>query len=68
LRAKDLYEGRDLRPTASLDALVAGAAAETFGLDPAHAVAALFPKRRALAPVTGVVAARAAASGAARNA
>lgn len=67
LRANDLYEGRDLRPTALLDALVAGAAAETFGLDPAHAVAALFPKRRALAPVTGVVAARAAASGAARN-
>ena len=57
LRPSDLYEGRDLRPTASLDALVAGAAAETFGLDPAHTVAALFPKRRALAPVTGVVAA-----------
>lgn len=57
LRTSDLYEGRDLRATTSLDALVAGAAAETFGLDPGHTVAALFPKRRALAPVTGVVAA-----------
>jgi len=57
LRAGDLYEGRDLRATTSLDALVAGAAAETFGLDSAHTLAALFPKRRLLAPVTGVVAA-----------
>jgi uncharacterized protein (DUF1501 family) len=46
-----------LRATTSLDALVAGAAAETFGLDSAHTLAALFPKRRSLAPVTGVVAA-----------
>lgn len=57
LRASDLYEGRDLRATTSLDALVAGAAAETFGLDSAHAMTALFPKRRSLAPVSGVVAA-----------
>ena len=31
-----LYDARDLRPTAALDALIAGAAAESLGLDPAR--------------------------------
>jgi uncharacterized protein (DUF1501 family) len=38
-----LYEGRDLRPTMGLDALVTAAVAETFGLDPQRAGRALFP-------------------------
>jgi uncharacterized protein (DUF1501 family) len=39
-----LHEGRDLRPTLGLDALVAATCAETFRLDPAHAAKALFPE------------------------
>ncbi|GAC1581518.1 MAG: DUF1501 domain-containing protein [Sphingomicrobium sp.] len=42
-----LYEGRDLKPTIGLDALVAGALAEHFGLDPARAMAVLFPQTSA---------------------
>lgn len=34
LRASSLYEQRDLKPTANLDALIAGVVAETFVLDP----------------------------------
>jgi len=38
-----LNEGRDLRATLALDSLIAGAVAETFGLDPAHVIKQLFP-------------------------
>jgi uncharacterized protein (DUF1501 family) len=38
-----LYEGRDLKPTMSIDALLAGAIAEHFGLDPMQAAPKLFP-------------------------
>ena len=55
LRAADLYEGRDLRPTMSLDALIAGAASETFGLDPHRTFAALFPQTKGEKPMTGLV-------------
>ncbi len=41
-----LHEGRDLKPTAGLDALVAAALAQHFGLDPARAMATLFPESR----------------------
>lgn len=43
LSAGQLYEGRDLRPTRSLDALLAGALAGHFGLDPQQAAPLLFP-------------------------
>lgn len=38
-----LYEGRDLRPTLGLDALIARAAAECFALEPAQVARVLFP-------------------------
>lgn len=50
LRPSDLYEGRDLRPTMSLDDVIAGAASETFGLDPHRTGAALFPQTNAIRP------------------
>ena len=50
-----LYEGRDLKPTADLDALIAGAAAETFGLDPARTAAVLFPDGLAGRPLDGLI-------------
>ena len=41
-----LYEGRDLKPTTSLDALIGSAVAAHFGLDPVRAVPGLFPGSR----------------------
>jgi len=55
LRSADLYEGRDLKPTASLDALIAGAAAESLGLDPQRTAAALFAEAGAMKPITGLI-------------
>ena len=43
LAPASLYENRDLKPTTSLDALIGGAVAAHFGLDPALAVPKLFP-------------------------
>jgi uncharacterized protein (DUF1501 family) len=40
----NLFEGRDLQPTLSLDTLFASACAETFKLDPERATRALFPE------------------------
>lgn len=43
LAVGQLYEGRDLKPTASLDSVMAGAIAQHFGLDPAVVLRTLFP-------------------------
>jgi uncharacterized protein (DUF1501 family) len=55
LRQSDLYEGRDLKPTASLDALIAGAAAESLRLDPQTTASALFGQTVAQRPIEGLV-------------
>lgn len=55
LAAADLYEGRDLKPTTSLDGFIAGAVAGHFALDPARTLAALFPRAGAVRPVDGLV-------------
>lgn len=39
----NLYEGRDLKPTLSLDTLIAGALSQHYALEPARVRAALFP-------------------------
>ena len=49
LSSAALYEGRDLKPTTDLDALIAGALAQHYGLDPARAMATLFPETRGTA-------------------
>lgn len=54
LAPRELYEARDLKPTTSLDALIAGTASESLGLDPQRTAAALFGKAGAQ-PMTGVV-------------
>ena len=43
LGASQLYEGRDLKPTHALDAVIATALAQHFGQDPGRLAAALFP-------------------------
>ena len=39
-----LYEGRDLKPTTDLDALIGGAVAQHYALEPARVMATLFPE------------------------
>lgn len=52
-----LYQNRDLKPTMALDALIAGVAAESLGLDPEHVSRTLFPVAAAQGrPVAGLVA------------
>ena len=55
LGASQLYEDRDLRPTASLDALIAGVAGESLSLDPGHVARALFAAAPPGQPITGLV-------------
>jgi uncharacterized protein (DUF1501 family) len=43
LKPADLYEGRDLKPTLGLDALVVSVCAESFRIDPERAAGVLFP-------------------------
>ncbi|KQX20318.1 MULTISPECIES: DUF1501 domain-containing protein [unclassified Sphingomonas] len=54
LAQASLLDGRDLKPTAQLDALIAGAAGETFGIDPQRVARALFADA-APKPMTGLV-------------
>jgi uncharacterized protein (DUF1501 family) len=44
-----LYEGRDLNPTTDLDALIAGALAQHYALEPARTMTTLFPEARGTA-------------------
>jgi uncharacterized protein (DUF1501 family) len=41
-----LYDGRDLKPTIGLDALIGSALAQHYGLEPRRVVATLFPDSR----------------------
>lgn len=50
-----LHDGRDLRPTMDINALVAGVAAQTFALDPGRVAATLFSSEHALRPVEGLL-------------
>jgi uncharacterized protein (DUF1501 family) len=44
-----LYEGRDLKPTTDLDALIAGALAQHYALAPSRVMMTLFPETRGTA-------------------
>ena len=50
-----LYQARDLRPTSSLDTLIAGATAESLGLDPARVGRELFAGATSERPMSGLV-------------
>ncbi|RVT89711.1 DUF1501 domain-containing protein [Sphingomonas crocodyli] len=54
LAQANLLDGRDLKPTAQLDALIAGAAGETFGIDPPRVARTLFADA-VPRPMTGLV-------------
>lgn len=53
LRERDLYEGRDLRPTVALESVLAGAISEHLRLDPSDAMTAMFPGR-SVSPLTEI--------------
>ncbi|MFP3600560.1 DUF1501 domain-containing protein [Paraburkholderia sp. SIMBA_053] len=55
LAPRDLYEARDLKPTTSLDSLIAGVASEGLGLDPQRTARALFGQTVATKPLTDIV-------------
>lgn len=55
LTQASLYEGRDLKPTTQLDAFIAGAVADHFAVDPARAMAALFPASAKVAAISGLI-------------
>ncbi|PCE27104.1 hypothetical protein BWP39_09995 [Paraburkholderia acidicola] len=55
LRPADLYQSRDLKPTTSLDALIAGAASESMRLDPQRTAIALFGTTNAPRATSGLV-------------
>lgn len=55
LATANLYEARDLKPTTPLDALIGGAVADHFGVEPARAMAALFPASAKTAAVSGLL-------------
>jgi uncharacterized protein (DUF1501 family) len=46
LTSAALYEGRDLKPTTDLDALIAGALSQHYALEPVRVMPALFPDSR----------------------
>ncbi|MFA5964007.1 MAG: DUF1501 domain-containing protein [Sphingomonas sp.] len=50
-----LFEGRDLKPTTQLDAFIGGATAAHFSLDPARAMAKLFPDSKGAFAIDGLV-------------
>ena len=55
LKPNELYQGRDLRPTTGLDAVIAGAASESLGLDPHRTAATLFAQAGSTQPMTGLI-------------
>ena len=55
LAASSLYEQRDLRPTSALDALIAGAVAESLMLDPERVRRGLFTQVTGERPMRGLL-------------
>jgi len=51
LRMSDLVDGRDLKPTISLENFIAGAVAAHFGLDPARVAQTLYPAVAGVKPL-----------------
>jgi uncharacterized protein (DUF1501 family) len=55
LRVSDQFEGRDLKPTLALEALIASAVAGHFALDPAKAARGLYPSLPAFRAIDGLI-------------
>ena len=55
LSPSTLYENRDLKATMSLDALIAGAAGESFVIDPELVARTVFKEGSGSKPMTGLI-------------
>ena len=55
MRNQDLYQGRDLMPTTALEAVISGAVAGHYALDPARVTRALYPAHAGLQAISGLV-------------
>lgn len=55
LAPANLYEARDLKPTTELDAVIGGAVAGHFGVDPGRVMPALFPASAQVKAIEGLV-------------
>ena len=55
LAPASLFQGRDLRPTTGLDALIATAAGECFGLEPERVTRTLYPSGTRNGKVSGLL-------------
>jgi uncharacterized protein (DUF1501 family) len=55
LAPSNLFEGRDLKPTLALDALIASACAEAFRLEPDRTARVLFPELARSKPLHGLL-------------
>ena len=56
LKAAQLYDNRDLRPTTDLRAVLKGVLADQWGLGPRELADVVFPDTAALKPISGLVA------------
>jgi len=55
LAPSNLFEGRDLKPTLALDALIASACAQAFRLEPERTARVLFPDSARGKPLQGLL-------------
>jgi uncharacterized protein (DUF1501 family) len=55
LEPRDLYEGRDLKPTTDLRAVAKGLMADLFGVSPAVLAKTVFPESAGIAPFKDLV-------------
>jgi uncharacterized protein (DUF1501 family) len=55
LKDAALYEGRDLKATGDVNAVIAGALAQHYAVDPARTLAALFPASKGAEPSEGLI-------------
>jgi uncharacterized protein (DUF1501 family) len=55
LRSSDQFEGRDLRPTLALEAVISGAVAGHFALDPAQVARMLYPSLPPVKRIEGLI-------------
>jgi uncharacterized protein (DUF1501 family) len=55
LASAALFQGRDLQPTTAMDALIASATGECFGIDPERVTRTLFPQAGAAKAMAGLL-------------
>jgi uncharacterized protein (DUF1501 family) len=55
LASAALFQGRDLQPTTAMDALIASATGECFGIDPERVTRTLFPQAAATKAISGLL-------------